>query len=543
MKDLIGIIDQLMVLISNIGGIGLIFFISFSQKAGRERLAFGLMTFFALLWIDFTYLTNYSSVLETAHLFGKIVFGSISLFFLSAYFFATNFYLQEKRNKIIDISVSIIGITFFILATFSNLVIEDVRFTKWGTDLVIGLMGTPFYIMVFLFTFIIIARIISKYSTLSLHKKRQAQYLVLGLSIFALMNLIFNVFLPLYRQTNEFYQFGNYSIILLIAFTAYAVIKRELFDIKIAITSIFITLITILLSVELIFFTDQIWLQMIKSLILVAFLVFGWLLIRSTIKEIKQREKLEKITLELEKANTQLKKLDQAKSEFISIASHQLRTPLTAMRGYLSMLVHGDFGQLPTEAQKTVEEVYEASLRLLKLSNDLLNVSRIESGKSVMNYKEESIKDLIMAIAKEFSAEAEKKNLYLRIIASDDLPAIEMDSEKVRQVFLNIVDNALKYTEKGGITILIKFIPPDHILITIKDTGAGLGKKDIGKLFQSFSRGESGSNFHSSGAGLGLYVARKFVDQHKGRIWVKSPGRGQGSTFFIELPIKKIIQN
>ncbi len=543
MKDLIGIIDQVMVLISNIGGIGLIFFISFSQKAGRERLTFGLMTFFALLWIDFTYLTNYSSVLETAHLFGKIVFGSISLFFLSAYFFATNFYLQEKRNKIIDISVSIIGITFFILATFSNLVIEDVRFTKWGTDLVIGLMGTPFYIMVFLFTFIIIARIISKYSTLSLHKKRQAQYLVLGLSIFALMNLIFNVFLPLYRQTNEFYQFGNYSIILLIAFTAYAVIKRELFDIKIAITSIFITLITILLSVELIFFTDQIWLQMIKSLILVVFLVFGWLLIRSTIKEIKQREKLEKITLELEKANTQLKKLDQAKSEFISIASHQLRTPLTAMRGYLSMLVHGDFGQLPIEAQKTIEEVYEASLRLLKLSNDLLNVSRIESGKSVMNYKEESIKDLIMAIAKEFSAEAEKKNLYLRIIASDDLPAIEMDSEKVRQVFLNIIDNALKYTEKGGITILIKFIPSDHILITIKDTGVGLDKQDIGKLFQSFSRGESGSNLHSSGAGLGLYVARKFVDQHKGRIWVKSPGRGQGSTFFIELPIKKIIQN
>jgi signal transduction histidine kinase len=538
MIDFMKIIDQAMVLISNIGGAAIIFFISFSRKAKKERLAFGAMTLFALLWISFTYLTNYSSDPGAALLFARIVFGSVSLFFLSAYFFANNFYPKKEKIKIIDILVTIIGLGFFLLAIFSNLIIEGIKFTAWGTDLIIGLLGTPFYIMVFSFTFIIIAGIVFRYSNLSLREKRQAQYLVLGLSIFALMNLIFNVFLPLYRQANEFYQFGNYSVILLVAFTAYAIIKRDLFDIKIAITSIFILLITALLVVELIFFTNLSWLRLIKGLILLLFLIFGWLLIRSTIREIEQREKLEKATLELEKANRELKRLDHAKSEFISIASHQLRTPLTAMRGYLSMLVQGDFGELSGQTKEIVAEVHQASLRLLKLSNDLLNVSRIESGKSVLNYKKTSIKDLVSLIAKEFEAEAAKKDLYLKVVVADDLPSIEIDAEKIRQAVLNITDNALKYTQKGGVKILAKYSPPENILIEIRDTGVGLNKKEIGKLFQSFSRGQAGANLYSAGTGLGLYVARKFVDQHKGRLWVESLGPDKGSSFYIELPIK-----
>lgn len=244
-------------------------------------------------------------------------------------------------------------------------------------------------------------------------------------------------------------------------------------------------------------------------------------------------------TKELKKAYEELKVLDRAKTEFISIASHQLRTPLGVMRGYLSMLIKGDFGSLKPKAKEAVEEVYQASLRLLKLSNDLLNVSQIESGSAVLNYKKVSLKELIEDIVEGAKIEAKNKKIVLKTKLASKLPMAEIDVDMIRQVLLNIIDNAIKYTEKGSIEIKLSSPSEDIALIEIKDSGMGLGQDDIDNLFHSFFRGQAGKKLHPAGTGLGLYIAQKFIYQHKGRLWVESPGPGKGSSFFIELPFKK----
>lgn len=282
-------------------------------------------------------------------------------------------------------------------------------------------------------------------------------------------------------------------------------------------------------------------------------LVYGYFFSKSTERMIKMnyaekkaKEALSKLNAELEsrvdqrtdqlkQAYEELKILDRAKTEFLSIASHQLRTPLGAMRGYLSMMIKGDFGSLPPKAEKAAEEVYQASLRMIKLSNDLLSVSQIESGRAVLAYQKVDLAELISSVVDEIGVEAAKKGIDLRIGSKECRP-LEADPGKARQIFLNIIDNALKYTEKGEVVVSVEECSPHHVLVRVEDTGAGLNAEDMKKIFGSFSRGRAGNNFHPGGTGLGLYVAKRFVDLHRGCLWAESAGRGKGSTFFVRLP-------
>jgi signal transduction histidine kinase len=145
---------------------------------------------------------------------------------------------------------------------------------------------------------------------------------------------------------------------------------------------------------------------------------------------------------------------------------------------------------------------------------------------------------MISGVIEELKINAKKKGLYLKIIKPPEpLPKIMVDRDKLRQVILNIIDNAIKYTKKGGITIKIQSLK-SKIQIIIQDTGEGMTKNEIKSLFQMFSRATAGTQLHTEGAGIGLYVAKRFIEMHNGRIWAESGGKGKGSTFYIELPIK-----
>ena len=289
-------------------------------------------------------------------------------------------------------------------------------------------------------------------------------------------------------------------------------------------TTIFVVLIGILLGLDALIFTPQVYLQLFKGLILAIFLYFGYLLVKSVLREIKQREEIEK--------------LSKAKSEFISIASHQLRTPLTAIKGYISMILEGTYGKLPKKAERPVEDVYKSNERLIQLVNNLLSVSRIESGKMEMEREKTSIEDLISSVINIFKIEAKKKGIFLKFEKLEKpLPEILIDSDKIREVISNLIDNAIKYTDKGGVTINLKILN-SKLQIQISDTGIGMTKDEISKVFESFSRGAAGTRLYTRGVGLGLYVARRFVEMHQGKIWVESRGKGKGSTFHIELPMK-----
>ncbi len=284
-------------------------------------------------------------------------------------------------------------------------------------------------------------------------------------------------------------------------------------------------------------------------------IIYGYFFNRSTEKVIKAyfeqrkaKEALEKLsknlqkqvysqTKDLRRAYERLKKLDKAKSEFISIASHQLRTPITAIKGYISMILEGRYGKVNMTVKKKIKNVFSSVERLGILVNTLLNLSRIESGRVEMNPEKESLEEIVEGIVKELKYNAENKGISLEYKKpKKKIPKILLDRGKIKESIINVIDNAIKYTYKGKVIVSLEK-KKSEVIIKVKDTGAGMTKKEIKNLFTSFTRGSGGKRLYTEGTGLGLYISKKFIDLHKGKIWAESEGKEKGSTFYIQLPI------
>jgi signal transduction histidine kinase len=259
----------------------------------------------------------------------------------------------------------------------------------------------------------------------------------------------------------------------------------------------------------------------------------------------------------LAQANDQLRKLDNAKTEFISIASHQLRTPITAIKGFASLLIEGSYGEVNEKVHGALERIYVSTERLTNLIEDLLNVSRIESGRMTFEFANASVEKLLKELYENFMLVAKNKKFYLDLkLPKEPMPEIKMDYTKIRELASNFIDNALKYTEKGGVTISAEMRDEGVVIdengfviagqkspfgkvvrVTVSDTGIGIPKEEIPYLFRKFSRGKDVSRLHVGGTGLGLYVGKAIAEAHHGQTWVESDGAGKGSRFIIEIPV------
>jgi signal transduction histidine kinase len=276
--------------------------------------------------------------------------------------------------------------------------------------------------------------------------------------------------------------------------------------------------------------------------LLIFVFIFGVLLIRSVIQEVRTREEMEKLAGDLAIANEKLKELDKAKSDFVSIASHQLRTPVTAIKGYSSMLLEGSFGEIPEKAKSATEKIFESSNRLVHLITDFLTLSRIERGKIEYDFQKTDLKAIVVSVMDEFKAAniKDKKNLDLSLdIAENEDYALNIDQEKIRQVIYNIIENAMKYTPRGFIKVSLSKTPDkSKVVLGVQDSGIGMNKESLGKIFRKFGQaGENGKIETTSGVGLGLYVAKEIMKAHNGEIRAESKGEGRGSAFYIELPV------
>ncbi len=237
---------------------------------------------------------------------------------------------------------------------------------------------------------------------------------------------------------------------------------------------------------------------------------------------------------ELANANEKLKSLDALKTEFLSLASHQLRSPLTAIKGYASMVLEGDFGEINPQAKDAVERVFQSTMNLTKVVEDLLDVSKIEQGGMKYEMAPFNLCDISSDMTKDLSIVAEKKGLHLVFESGSASECmVNGDKEKVRQVVLNFIDNSIKYTKEGSITVAVHKIN-NKITFTVKDTGMGMTPEIKATLFQKFSRGD-GARMNTGGSGLGLYLAKEIIEAHKGKVDVLSEGLGKGSTFLFEM--------
>jgi signal transduction histidine kinase/MFS family permease len=250
------------------------------------------------------------------------------------------------------------------------------------------------------------------------------------------------------------------------------------------------------------------------------------------------RQEIKKATAELEHKNEQLMELDKAKDEFISMASHQLRTPLTAIKGYLSMLLEGDAGEIKVSQYDFVNEAFNGANRMVGLINDLLNVSRMETGRFFLEPVDVDMENLVAEEMKQLQNNAKEKKLYLKYEKKGHgkIPHIQADETKIRQVVMNFIDNALYYTTEGGVTVTLEADSKD-VTFTVKDTGIGVPKEAQKNLFTKFYRADNARHVRPDGTGLGIYLAKRVIDDHGGEIIFHSK-IGEGSTFGFKFPIK-----
>lgn len=261
-------------------------------------------------------------------------------------------------------------------------------------------------------------------------------------------------------------------------------------------------------------------------------------LIALALYKAKIYEDLQKTTVALANANKQLQELDKAKSEFLSIASHQLYTPLTALRGYISMLLEGDFGEINDKQKPILDILNTSALRLIDLIKSLLDISRIERGKLELNLVSADLAQMAMELVRDLMPNAANKGLGLEFHQPPTpVPHVVVDQQRVRQVLLNFVDNAIKYTPSGRVDVFVE-LADKEVVFKVQDTGKGISDEEINLLFNKFTRVGGASRFHTEGTGLGLYVAKQIVKEHHGDVGVTSPGPGKGSTFIVRLPVE-----
>jgi len=238
---------------------------------------------------------------------------------------------------------------------------------------------------------------------------------------------------------------------------------------------------------------------------------------------------------QLKAANEYLSELDKMKDEFISMASHELNTPLAAIEGYLSMILDEGMGKIDKQSRTYLSRAYASSKRLAELILDLLNVSRIEQGRLKMKYAQASLTEMIDSVIHELQIKADAKKIYLKINIDKKLPKIWCDPDRIREVIVNLTGNAIKFTDKGGVTLKASQPDAKTLRVQVIDTGRGIAKADQNKLFQKFSQVKREVDEHQ-GTGLGLYISKNFVELHNGKISVESD-EGKGATFTFDLPI------
>ncbi len=252
-------------------------------------------------------------------------------------------------------------------------------------------------------------------------------------------------------------------------------------------------------------------------------------------KEIREK------SADLETANGQLAQASHNKSEFLANMSHELRTPLNAVIGFSDVLLGGMFGEVNARQREYLEDILTSGRHLLSLVNDILDLSKVEAGKMELQPSVFSLREVVEGSAMMLRERAIKQRIALSVEIEPDLPPIEADERKVKQVLFNLLSNAVKFTSTGGRIDVRARRMDDEIRVSVRDTGLGIAPEDQARIFEEFQQTRTGARTEES-TGLGLTLAKRFMELHGGRLWVDSE-LGKGSTFTFALPLRPTVRS
>ncbi len=238
----------------------------------------------------------------------------------------------------------------------------------------------------------------------------------------------------------------------------------------------------------------------------------------------------------LEQENEELKRQNATKSDLISISAHQLRTSLSAMKWIFKMFLDGDFGALTAEQLSFMNKAAESDERMIRLVNEMLSINHTDDTLELMHVTPTDLVKLLDEVVFDFTGESYKRGIELIFLKPDHpLMSVAVDAEKIRVVFQNLIENAIKYSNKGGRVFVNVSEKSGMIEVSVRDTGIGIPEADQVNIFNKSFRALNAKKQDSVGSGLGLFTTRRIVEKHKGKIWFEST-EGEGTTFFLQIP-------
>jgi signal transduction histidine kinase len=503
------------VIVAVIGITVLAFIVFFRNKKSITSRSFFFFSFLTVLWGLSNYFLYKFTDPDLAILALRIhIF--LTIWHSYAFFQLAYVFPSERKDLPLWHTYALLPFAFF----SSTLLLVPFIFTKINNFVTLEQFSNPERsdgiilggIVTFSFLFSGITVLYNKIGISKGDQRRQIMLMFTGMSLTAGLLLLFSFILPIGFNNYDFVPFGALFIFPIIVFTAYAIYIVELFHVKNLFAGIFTFFLCVFSLIELTI-SDNIEQILLRVIIFILTLVLSIQLVKNT--------------FEIELANEQ-------KSELMTFATHEIRTPITVMRGYAAILLDGDKGEISPPVVDLLQKIMVSGNEVISLLSQYLNKSKIELGQLQYVFSRVDVVSLVNELLISFKVHAEQKGLSLtHVLPTKEKIFVNADQGKLREVITNLIDNAIKYSPKGSVDVSVTH-QDGKVLIAVKDTGVGVEEETKKILFKEFSRADV-QKVNILGTGLGLYLAKIFIDAHKGRIWVESEGKDKGSTFYVEL--------
>ena len=509
---------------------GLFIFLN-DHKALPNRLLFAICTFFAL-WTLIN-LISWTNIHSDFLLFSWSLFGILSALISVFSIYFAHAFLEKKdltvRTKAILIAllapVIVLAPTVYNLTGFNISDCDAFGFENTWYELYYTSLGVVAMLW-------ILVLLIKSYRKTASGFRTQGVLMGSGLLLF-LFSFYSTGYLASYLTSigflpdSELEMFGLFGIIVFVVYIGVLVVRFKAFHAGLIASQALLIALVALVGSQYTFVTTYT-ARVLVTITLALTVAVGIILIRSVIREIRQRKHIEELAGELEKANKQ-------QIILIHFITHQIKGFLTKSRNIFSMALEGDCGPLPETLRPMIEEGFRSNTKGVNTIQEILNAANIKSGKVTYTMTDVDLKALVEEVAGDLRAGAEAKGLALEISCGSEPISVKGDRIQLTNAFKNLIDNSIKYTIKGKVAVsLIK--EGDTARFKIEDTGVGIGKEDMARLFTEGGHGTNSTKVNVESTGFGLYIVKNIIEAHHGKVWAESEGEGKGSRFIVELP-------
>jgi signal transduction histidine kinase len=507
------------------------------QRRNPAALAFVVFT----LGVSFWALTNALFQLTDNHSLGIIA--ALASYYagvciaLPFYSFSANFPIPlsiAKQKKLVGVLWAY-GVVWGALIGIPGITLVDVIYDPTGRIVT----GPGIYFYAFSLAMFLIGgmiRLWRKRRQAVAIERRQINVILIGMAVSATFGMFFNLLLPILNNYSLVWLGPDFALIL-VALMAYAMVRHRLFDLRILTTEIFTALLGLVMVVELL--RSQTTLEIsVRAAIIVIYIYLARQMLNSVYEEIRAKEALRAVNDQLQTVNEELQELINIKTDFIHAASHQLRTPLTAIRGLLTMEYEGDYDDAPLEERRRLQRNVLTSVeRLTNIVNDLLRAAELEHGMTGEAARGD-IAPLVERAIETLRPNYTKKSIHLDYQPpAQPLPRMMIRENYLEQVFMNLLDNAERYSPSGS-SVTVRLVQENNaVIFSVTDRGLGFTEADKIKLFTKFGRADKAKAMQPNGSGLGLYIVKRIIEEHCGTVTAHSAGLNQGATFMVTLPI------